>query len=201
MKQKIATSLLFISVFFYCLPQPALSKKEDTKQRSSTHLKHSNSLSSNQFIPTTDRFAGGKSVVTLSHHSRDEGEQRYLRVVGEIKAGYSYPWSGIAYLPSGNYQKGVNLSQAHSLEFDAKTSQNTTTLSVLLFEQDNFIPFERTVKLTVQWARHRIKLSDFTNIDRSKISNISLVITETKGNFEFMINNITLINTKIIDNQ
>ncbi len=154
---------------------------------------------------STDKFAGGKSIVTLSRRIKqtqpdnnqpinnplkNSSSNQYLHVKGEIKRGFMFPWGGVAYLPGESMQQGVDLSEIKSLVFDAKAGADTVSFSVLLFQQGSFQPDEKIVKLSNRWQTYRMPLRDFTHSDLSNITNISIVVTKKEGPFEFMLDNL-----------
>jgi len=141
-------------------------------------------------MPTSDQYAGGKSVVELTHLQRDSQQDKYLHVNGEIKKGFMFQWSGMSYLPGVDQGHGVNLSHVKTLTFDAKAGQNTAGFSVLLFQQGSFQPSTQEIRLSDQWQTYRVELANFNNLDLAEISNISIVVTRKLGKFEFMLDNL-----------
>ncbi|MBL4659400.1 MAG: amidohydrolase family protein, partial [Alcanivoracaceae bacterium] len=141
-------------------------------------------------VPTSDQYAGGKSVVELTHLQRNSQQDKYLHVKGEIKKGYMFQWSGMSYIPGVDQGHGVNLSHIKTLTFDAKAGQNTDRFSVLLFQQGNFQPSTQEIRLSDQWQTYQIELANFNNVDLAEISNISIVVTRKLGKFEFMLDNL-----------
>lgn len=63
-------------------------------------------------------------------------------------------------------------------------------ISILLFEKGSLQPKEIKVPFNNQWQNYQIILSDLRNADLSEISNISFVVSQTLGEFEFIIDNI-----------
>jgi len=148
---------------------------------------------------TTDKLAGGKSTVkialvehehTANVKARNEDTNQYLKVRGELKPGFMFPWSGIAYLLGETQQNGVNLSAVNSIVFKAKASAQTKQLSVLLFQTGSFRPIQKDVELSEQWQTYHLKLSELKDVDLTDISNISFVKTRTIGEFEFMLDDL-----------
>jgi len=148
---------------------------------------------------TTDKFAGGKSVVevvlvehehTAATKTGNENTNQYLRVNGELKPGFMFPWSGIAYLLGETQQSGVDLSAVNSIVFKAKASAQTKQLSVLLFQAGSFRPIQKDIKLSEQWQTYHIALSELKDVDLTNVANISFVRTQTIGEFEFMLDDL-----------
>ena len=142
-------------------------------------------------MPTTDQFAGGDSIVNLSLVDKlaVDGDTA-LRVSGEVKAGFAFPWSGFSYLPGKSITEGANLTQIEQLVFDAKSDGQIEFLTVMIFQQGSFQPSSVKVALDDQWQSHRISLAEFKNVDLTRISNISFVASGIQGAFEFAIDNL-----------
>ncbi|VAW48274.1 hypothetical protein MNBD_GAMMA03-1265 [hydrothermal vent metagenome] len=139
---------------------------------------------------STDQFVGGKSRVSLALNERNTDGNNYLHVSGEIIKGFMFRWSGISYVLGEGYQSGVDLSQVKSLSFEAKAGDNVDSITVMLFQTGNFRPVEKTLKLSKQWQTYKVELLDFKTIDLKQVSNISIVMSNTLGEFEFMLDNL-----------
>ncbi len=141
---------------------------------------------------TSDKLAGGNSEVKLELIPKQDRLDKYLHVTGELKNGFMFVWAGVSFIPGESQQRGADFSQIKSISFDAKAGAKTANISVLLFEQGSFQPSARVIKLTKQWKSYSVDLNDFNNVDLSAISNISIVVNETKGEYEFMLDNLKL---------
>jgi len=140
---------------------------------------------------STDQFAGGKSVVELAliKDSRTPSDQ-YLKVIGEVKQGFMFPWSGFSYLLGKDPQSGVDLSNISAIRFKAKGGSKTTQLSVLIFQSGSMHPLQEDLILTQDWQDFKVELAQFKNLDLTDVANISIVRTQKTGQFEFMIDNL-----------
>ena len=139
---------------------------------------------------TTDQYASGNSIVALTLVGKKGANDRYLNIKGEIKTGFIFPWSGVAFVPGKSYRQGANLTQIKSLNFDAKGSRVNQQISVMLFQQGSSLPATQVVNLSKNWQNIVIDLNKF-NVDLSQVSNISLVVNGRKGAFEFMLDNLS----------
>ncbi len=140
---------------------------------------------------TTDQFAGGQSVVELSLiKDSEKSDNQFLKVSGEVKSGFMFPWSGFSYLLGENQQTGVDLSKIKSLRFRAKGGPHTAKISVLLFQTGSFRPIQKDLKITDSWQEFDLVLSDVKNLDTSDIANISIVRAQAVGDFEFFIDEL-----------
>ncbi|MCX7553997.1 amidohydrolase family protein [Marinicella sp. S1101] len=143
-------------------------------------------------IESTDQMAGGKSTVELNQKSHENSEDSYLHVKGEILKGFMYRWSGFSYMLSQDPTQAVNFSQIKQLTFDAKSIDAKQELALLLFEKGSFQPVTHMIKLSKEWQNHVVELSQFKAADLTEVSNISFVISQELGEYEFMIDNIEL---------
>lgn len=142
---------------------------------------------------TTDKITGGQSVVQLTLVNSDEkidSNNQHLQVSGEVKQGFMFPWSGFAYLLGKDMQSGVDLSGLESITFKAKSSSQTSKLSVLLFQTGSFRPVQRDIELSNTWQTYRVNFSELSNLDLTDMANISFVRSQVIGEFEFMIDDI-----------
>ncbi len=141
--------------------------------------------------PSSDQFAGGKSVVNFSAYSlEDNNELNALKVSGKIKQGFAYTWSGLAFIPGKSFNEGANLSQVKSLKFKALDLINTKNLSIMLFQQGSFQPVTKNISISEQWASYKVSLKDFNGIDLTTVSNISIVATGSPREFSFAISDL-----------
>ncbi|TQV74746.1 amidohydrolase family protein [Aliikangiella marina] len=138
---------------------------------------------------STDQLAGGKSAVTKQLAMRD-GQNRYLKVTGQVNKGFSYPWSGITFVPGKSFSEGANLSELAYLVFDAKGEAHAQPLSVLLFQTGSFTPAVHQLKISREWKTYKIPLAEFEEIDIRQVVNISIVATTPFGDFEFGLDNL-----------
>ncbi len=141
---------------------------------------------------TTDKMAGGNSKVELSQRKHDDSDNSYLNVKGEILKGFMYRWSGFSFIPAKDQTKAVNLSQLKHIVFDAKSNSDNQELAIFLFNKGSYQPDLQVLNLTTEWQSHVVDLSKFPVADLTEITNISFVVSQQLGEFEFMIDNIEL---------
>jgi imidazolonepropionase-like amidohydrolase len=143
---------------------------------------------------TTDQFAGGKSTVAISLKDKIGSGQaatnHYLHISGELRSGFMFPWSGVAYMLGESMQQGVELTDVKYLVLDAKGGSQTEQISVLLFQAGSLSPIQVDVKISSQWKNYRIDLDEISNLDRKNLTNISIVRAQQLGKFEFMIDSL-----------
>ena len=138
---------------------------------------------------STDQIVGGHSMVSLKQLNRSENDE-YIHVEGEIKKGFMFPWSGFSFLPGDSMQQGVDFSDIESITFDARTGTDSQVISVLIFQQGSFQPYQQTVRLNSRWNSYQIDIKDFGSLDIENIVNLSIVVNNKSGRFEFDLDNL-----------
>ncbi|MCF6193749.1 MAG: hypothetical protein L3J46_05380 [Kangiellaceae bacterium] len=103
-----------------------------------------------------------------------------------------FPWSGLSFLPGESMQQGVDFSELGSITFDAKTTTDSQIISVLIFQQGSFQPFEQKVELNKFWKNYRVELASFAPLDLENVVNVSIVVNNKQGPFEFDLDNLKL---------
>jgi len=176
---------------------PKKVQHTDTLVTAGTITDFNNTVSKTNFgqsiSETTDQIVGGKSTVSLSLATRLAAESDlYLHIKGELKPGFSYPWSGFAFVTGNSYNHGINLSQLRTLVFDAKAGNSGSELTIMLFQAGSFQPSIQKVTLNDSWQTIKVDLASFEQIDLNSISNISFVSTVQSSSFEFMVDNLKL---------
>src|SRR6185295_10557262 len=69
---------------------------------------------------STDQLAGGKSMVQHEVVAGGAESERSLAITGEVKAGFSFPWSGVIFFPGAQPMAPANLSRFGGISFWAK---------------------------------------------------------------------------------
>ena len=139
---------------------------------------------------TTDRYAGGQSEVFFEQLNNAEKNDQALKVLGEIKPGFIYPWSGLAYLPGKDFTQGADLSKLKSISFNAKNISNAAELTIMLFQEGSFQPISQTIQLDNNFKEFEIELSSFKGVDLSIVNNLSVVVTGSPKKFSFAIDEL-----------
>ena len=141
---------------------------------------------------TTDELLDGKSVVTLQlkQYPQKAFNQHYLNVSGKINSGFMFPWAGFSYILDKNSQQGVDLTAIKSLIFRVKGALNTKELTISLFQAGSLRPIDTEITITNQWQTITVTLSDIKGLTFKNIVDISFVVNQEIGPFEFMIDDI-----------
>ncbi|MCW8878265.1 MAG: amidohydrolase family protein [Kangiellaceae bacterium] len=139
---------------------------------------------------TTDSYAGGKSEVFFEQLDTNGANGQALKVYGEIKPGFMYAWSGLAYLPGKDYSQGADLSKLQSISFNAKNISNAAELTIMLFQEGSFQPISQTIQLDKNFREFEIKFSNFKGVDLTIVNNLSFVVTGSPKKFSFAIDEL-----------
>lgn len=143
------------------------------------------------WMPTTDKMAGGASVVTLV---RGEGGAKAsagaLDVSGEIKPGFAFPWSGVMFFPSKIPMQLADLSSRKELVFHARGDGRRYQL--MLFHGSQQMPSMQSFEAGPEWKEIRIPLSAFNGADLARVRAIAFTAGQPQGAFAFRIDSVEL---------
>src|ERR1041385_6248293 len=116
-------------------------------------------------MPSLDAVMGGKSTGTIVIVSGGaQNSNGSLKVSGEVRAGFPYPWSGAIFNPGLTPMAPVNLSGKRAISFWAKGDGKTYRLMVFA-QQLGTQPAVRTFVAGPEWQQYRFPLSEFSGID------------------------------------
>ena len=143
------------------------------------------------WVESTDSVAGGASTVKMKIVAGGaEGTKSALEIVGEIKAGFDYPWAGAMLSPGAATFAPVNLSAAKGITFWTKGDGGTyrvmmfTTGGGQIPASADFVAPAEWTKVTMPWANFSTNGSD--------VAAILWVGGPKKGAFRFVIDEVTL---------
>lgn len=142
---------------------------------------------------TTDQMAGGTSVVEHALVAGGaDGSRGALRVAGEIKAGFAFPWSGMMFFPAAQQMQAVELSARRELVF--RVRGDGRDYSVMLFSGASAqgMPSMQPFVAGPAWAEVRIPLSSFQGGDPAQVRAIAFTAGQPRGRFEFFIDHVEL---------
>lgn len=145
------------------------------------------------WAPTTDQMTGGKSVV---HHALVDGgahgSKGALRVAGEVKPGFAYPWSGVIYFPAAQPMAAVDLSRRRQLVFQVRGDGRR--YSAMLFSGPSVqgMPSVQPFVAGPEWKQVRLPLSGFAGADLAQVRGIAFTAGQMPGKFEFRIDTVEL---------
>ena len=144
------------------------------------------------WVPTTDMYAGGKSVAKINVINEGANNTKYsLKITGEVKEGLSYAWAGALFYPGKKAFVPVNLSSKKEISFWAKGDGQIYLVS--FFTKDKgFRPISRNFKAGSEWKQYTFPIKDFDGIDGHNLTGISFMASSTPGKFCFMVDEVGL---------
>ncbi|WP_202843142.1 CIA30 family protein [Luteimonas saliphila] len=145
------------------------------------------------WMPTTDQMAGGASQVGHALvEGGAEGSRGALRIGGEIRPGFAYPWAGVMYFPAAQPMQPVDLSARKELVFQVRGDERT--YSAMLFSGASMqgMPAVQTFTAGPEWREIRLPLSAFAGGDLSQVRGIAFTAGQPQGAFEFRIDRVEL---------
>lgn len=114
--------------------------------------------------PTSDAMRGGASSAKVSVVAGGaKGTSKALRVEGEIKAGFPYPWAGAMLMPGTPPFSPVDASSRRELVFFARGDGKT--YRVMIFSSSAPIPVERTFEAKEAFTEVRFPLAEIPGVD------------------------------------
>ncbi len=112
---------------------------------------------------STDAFAGGKSTVSTKASAR-EGGGNALRIEGEIREGFPFPWSGVMVLLGSQFNDPVDAGGIRALAFDVR-GEGRTYQTMAFGESLGMMPAGASFEAGEEWDRVEIPLSVFGGLD------------------------------------
>ncbi len=143
--------------------------------------------------PTTDQMAGGASTVEHALVAGGAGgSSGALRVAGEVRPGFAFPWSGVMFFPAQQPMQPVDLSGRDELVFQVRGDGRS--YSVMLFSGASVqgVPSMQGFVAGGEWSEVRLKLSGFAGGDPSQVRGIAFTAGQPAGAFEFLIDQVEL---------
>lgn len=140
---------------------------------------------------TSDKMRGGTSVAALSVvDGGAHGSKKALRVEGEIRAGFPFPWAGAIFMPGTPPFSPVDASTRRELVFFARGDGRT--YRVMVFTQATQIPVERTFAAKDAWSEVRVPLSEFANADWKSLQAVGFSAGADPGAFRLEVDQVEL---------
>jgi imidazolonepropionase-like amidohydrolase len=145
------------------------------------------------WMPSSDRMAGGASTTKLDVRpgtETDGGAGAVMAIQAQVKAGFVYPWAGVAFVPDGSMQ-GADLSAAKMLRFRVRGDGGKYQATMA----SNGMRIPRTVDFDAgaQWHEVTIPFSAFTGVDPATITMIGFNAGPQPGDYRFEIADVRLV--------
>ena len=107
------------------------------------------------WMGSTDALRGGASVVELVIATDDIAKTRYLRIRGELKTGFPFPWAGAMLNLGGQPMAPVDLNGRTALKLRTRGTAGV----VLVLAEGSQRPFVHALPESSTWTEHAVDLS------------------------------------------
>ncbi|HVA56090.1 MAG TPA: hypothetical protein VNI53_09910 [Gammaproteobacteria bacterium] len=166
-------------------------KVVQTKQYGTLILRHGHEFGWGWSV-STDQRAGGHSVANIALiHPGADGTHGALRITGEIKPGFPYPWAGTIWFPGHEPMQPGDLSAKQELTFWARGMPGSYSIMLKAGSLEG-IPLYASFVTTSQWKEYHIPLAtSFPNADLKHVFYIAFS-ADNPGRFQFDLDQVTL---------
>lgn len=142
---------------------------------------------------TTDAMAGGKSVAAQEWSAGGAGGSRgALRISGEIRPGFAFPWAGTMFHPGAQPMQPVDASVRGELVFQARGDGRSYQVMVFSGPSMQSMPSMRPFTAGPEWSEVRIPLTDFAGADPATLRAVAFTAGLPEGAFELYIDQVEL---------
>jgi hypothetical protein len=141
---------------------------------------------------STDKLFGGVSEVSTEVVSGGaQGSQHALKISGEVKPGFAFPWAGAMFMPGAQPMAPANLADIQGLEF---WMQGDGTITMMLFATSlGRNPSVKTFEAGTEWQKYTFPISDFPGVDPSGLMGIFFGVSPAPRKFEIRVDDVRLI--------
>ena len=129
--------------------------------------------------------------MTTGAARRDDGGNA-LRIEGEIKEGFAFPWSGVMILLGSQFNDPVDAGGIRALAFDAR-GEGATYQAMAFAESLGMQPAAASFEAGEEWGRIEIPLSSFNGLDPSGAWAFFIGGPTSRGGFWIEIDNVELV--------
>jgi imidazolonepropionase-like amidohydrolase len=141
---------------------------------------------------STDAIAGGKSVANFTVVAGGAKGSKYsLKITGEIKAGFPYPWAGAIFFPGPQPTAPANLSSKKGISF--WTRGDSQNYQVMVYTKSGgYLPASQKFSAAADWKQVTISFASLGGIDGHDIMGIAFAAGSGMTKFEFQIDEVSL---------
>ena len=142
---------------------------------------------------TTDAMAGGASVaVQEAVEGGAAGTRGALRVAGEIRPGFAFPWAGTMFHPGAQPMQPVDASSRNELVFQARGDGRTYQAMLFSGPSAQGMPAMQSFAAGPDWTEVRIPLTAFAGADPAALRAVAITAGLPEGGFELFIDQLEL---------
>ncbi len=170
-------------------PRPALPA--DGLVSSFEDGKLSASFGSGWSESTDKRFGGVSEVKAEVVSGGAQGSKYALKISGEVKPGFAFPWAGAVFMAGAQPMAPANLGDVQALEF---WMQGDGAVTVMLFAASlGQQPSMKTFEAGTEWKKYTFPISDFPGIDPSGLMAIFFGVSPAPRAFEIRVDDVRLV--------
>jgi imidazolonepropionase-like amidohydrolase len=142
---------------------------------------------------TTDAMAGGASTVEQTWIEGGAGGSRgALRLSGEIRPGFAFPWAGTMFHPASVAMQPVDASARSELVLQMRGDGRRYSVMLFSGASANAMPSIQVVTPGPEWGKVRLALADFRGADLTRLRGIAITAGQPQGGFSFAIDQVEL---------
>jgi len=145
---------------------------------------------------TSDKMANGQSIALVTRvmegaFPKTKKSNWSLRVTGETKPGFIFPWSGAFLRFSQDFSQAFSVEPYRTIRFDIKGKPGD--YQILIFSRDNMTnPGRQSCSVSKEWQTIRLSLDQFSTLDKSQVTGLSIIAGPELGSVDFSIDNVVL---------
>lgn len=139
-----------------------------------------------QWLPTSDRMAGGKSTTSIKQL---DGA---MRIAGEIVPGGAWPWAGVMLSPTPTAMKAVDAAAMTELVFRARGDGREYNVMLFSGAQVQSAPVMVRITPAAEWSEHRVAFASFAGADLGQLRGIGLTAGLPAGAFQLDIDSVEI---------
>lgn len=137
---------------------------------------------------SSDGMMDGNSMAQL-----DTGGEGQLRVSGEVRTGFVWPFAGVTWWPGQRPMAPVDLSDYDGIGLRIR-ADSPTTLRLMVFDPASRqgTPPQKRLQVDTDWQVIRLPFSDLAEVDPASISGLGLYAGPQTGAFAFELDRVWL---------
>ncbi len=141
---------------------------------------------------STDKIMGGASEVKAEVVSGGaQGSKHALKISGEAKPGFAFPWAGALFMPGAQPMAPVDLSGLQAVEL---WMQGDGPVTIMLFATSlGRNPSMKTVEAGPEWTKYTLPVTDFPGVDPSGLMGIFFGVSPAPRKFEIRVDDVRLV--------
>ncbi len=136
-----------------------------------------------------DSIRGGTSTVELSTATKGQDGDWAMRITGEIRDGFAYPWAGAMAFAASPPMQPADLSAHRSISFEVRGDR--PSFNLMIFSGNAPIPVSRSIEISSEWQHIELSFEDLA-IDAAQFKAVLFSGGPAKGAFDLWIDNVKL---------